>query len=337
MGMVMGDADVKGGPGDVAAGGDVARLLRREVDAMLRYALGNGVPMPSDLLARLSLLDNDAPLPMADLARLHNQLAALVAPASPRTILLLADDPYAGRFWSSFGPLPNIRRLLLAAIFFLACFILTSLSDHINATTIRQDIYTIDSVHLLHVLVFLMSAAGLGACFNALSTAYWFIQAGTYDPRLDSSYWIRIVLGVIAGLLISQLVPLGGPEALDSQGNPTGGSATLGKPLLSLLGGYSASMVNSVLQRLVETVQAMFKGGAAESAAASEAMSRAKADHRVEQHKLAMAGDLVTLHQAIKDGVPPEKLTELTGRLVSQVAPGLATAPSPAPPSSGAG
>jgi hypothetical protein len=332
----MADGDVAAVPAGAAA--DIVVSLRREVDAMIRYALGSGTPMPADVMARLSILDGAAPPPLADLAKLHNQLAALVAPASPRTIRLLADDPFAGRFWSSFGPLPNIRRLLLAAIFFLACFIMASLSEHINATTIRQDIYTIDSDHLLHVLIFLMSAAGLGACFNALSTAYWFIQAGTYDPRLDSSYWIRIVLGIIAGLLISQLVPLGGPEALDAQGNATGGSsASLGKPLLALLGGYSASMVNSVLQRLVETVQAMFKGGAAETAAANEAIARAKADHRVEQHKLTMAGDLVVLHQAIKDGAPAERLLELAGGLVKQVAPSHAASspPPPSPPSGG--
>lgn len=330
----MADGDVAVAPAWAAA--DIVVSLRGEVDAMIRYALGSGTPMPADVMARLSILDGEAPPPLADLAKLHNQLAALVAPASPRTIRLLADDPFAGRFWSSFGPLPNIRRLLLAAIFFLACFIMASLSEHINATTIRQDIYTIDSEHLLHVLIFLMSAAGLGACFNALSTAYWFIQAGTYDPRLDSSYWIRIVLGIIAGLLISQLVPLGGPEALDAQGSATGGgSASLGKPLLALLGGYSASMVNSVLQRLVETVQAMFKGGAAETAAANEAIARAKADHRVEQHKLTMAGDLVALHQAIKDGAPADRLMELAGGLVKQVAPSHAASPPPPPPVGG--
>lgn len=326
----MADGDVT-----VAPMADIAVSLRREVDAMIRYVLGAGTPMPADVLARLSILDGEAAPPLTDLAKLHNQLAALVAPASPRTIRLLADDPFAGRFWSSFGPLPNIRRLLLAAIFFLACFIFASLSEHINATTIRQDIYTIDSEHLLHVLIFLMSAAGLGACFNALSTAYWFIQAGTYDPRLDSSYWIRIVLGIIAGLLISQLVPLGGPEALDAQGNPTGSTATLGKPLLALLGGYSASMVNSVLQRLVETVQAMFKGGAADTAAANEAIARAKADQRVEQHKLSMAGELVVLHQAIKDGAPAERLLELAGGLVKQVAPAHAPSSPPPPPNGG--
>lgn len=328
----MTDGDGTAVPARMAA--DISVSLRREVDAMIRYALGAGTPVPADIIARLSILDGEVPPPLADLAKLHNQLAALVAPASPRTIRLLADDPFAGRFWSSFGPLPNIRRLLLAAIFFLACFIFASLSEHINATTIRQDIYTIDSEHLLHVLIFLMSAAGLGACFNALSTAYWFIQAGTYDPRLDSSYWIRIVLGIIAGLLISQLVPLGGPEALDAQGNPTGSTATLGKPLLALLGGYSASMVNSVLQRLVETVQAMFKGGAADTTAANEAIARAKADHRVEQHKLTMAGDVIVLHQAIKDGAPTDRLLELAGGLVKQVAPAHAGS-SPPPPNGG--
>ncbi|MFV3130690.1 hypothetical protein [Niveispirillum sp. KHB5.9] len=304
------------------AGGDIAPLLRREVVAMVRYALGNGTGMPAELLPKLSLLDKDA-VPLADLAELHGQLAGLVAPASPRTILLLAEDRYAGRLLSSFGPLPNVRRLLLAAVLFMLLFILASLSEHVNATTIRQDIYSLDRQHLLHMLIYLMSAAGLGASFNALSTAYRFVRAGTYDPRLDSSYWIRIVLGIIAGLLISQLVPLGAVEMPEATAAGHHGSS-LGKPVLALLGGYSANMVNTVLQRLVETVQAMFKGDSSDNAAAQETSVRAKADHRVEQHKLSVAGDLLALHHAIRNGTPPAGLLALTGRLLNRTAPGLA-------------
>lgn len=321
-------AEMDGGP-ESGAGGDIASLLLREVAAMTRYALGSGIPLPSDLLNRLSLLEQGPTPAISDLARLHTQLAALVAPARPRTILLLAEDRYAGRFLSNFGPLPNIRWLLAAALFFLLCFLLASLSEHINATTIRQDIYTIDSEHLPHVLAFLISAAGLGACFNALSTAYRYVQSGTYDPRLDSSYWIRIVLGIIAGLLISQLVPLdgtgaAGPVAAGGDGDV---APTLGKPLLALLGGYSASIVNSVLQRLVETAQAMFKGSAAEALASQEAILRARADFRVEQHKLSLAGGIMGLRQAIQEGADSNRLLEMASRLAEQVAPGNAPAP----------
>ncbi len=317
-------AEMEGGP-VAATGGEIVSLLLREVTAMTHYAFGAGIPLPADLLNRLSLLEQGPAPAISDLARLHTQLAALVAPASPRTILLLAEDKYAGRFLSSFGPLPNIRRLLAAALLFLLCFLVASLSEHINSVTIRQDIYTIDSEHLLHVLAFLISAAGLGACFNALSTAYRYIQAGTYDPRLDSSYWIRIVLGVIAGLLISQLVPLDGTGAAGGNVVPGGDgdvAPTLGKPLLALLGGYSANMVNSVLQRLVETVQAMFKGSAAEALAAQESILRARADFRVEQHKLSLAGGVMGLRQAIQDGADGQRLLEMASRLAEQVTPG---------------
>lgn len=321
-------AEMESGPA-AATGGEIVSLLLREVAAMTHYAFGAGIPLPADLLNRLSLLEQGPAPAISDLARLHTQLAGLVAPASPRTILLLAEDKYAGRFLSSFGPLPNIRRLLAAALFFLLCFLVASLSEHINATTIRQDIYTIDSGHLLHVLAFLISAAGLGACFNALSTAYRYVQAGTYDPRLDSSYWIRIVLGIIAGLLISQLVPLDGTGAAGPMAPGTDGDVapTLGKPLLALLGGYSANMVNSVLQRLVETVQAMFKGSASEALAAQESILRARADFRVEQHKLSLAGGVMGLRQAIQDGADSNHLLAMASRLAEQVTPGGTPAP----------
>jgi hypothetical protein len=37
--------------------------------------------------------------------------------------------------------------------------------------------------------------AGLGACFAALFLANRYIAEGTFDPKYESSYWIRFILG----------------------------------------------------------------------------------------------------------------------------------------------
>jgi hypothetical protein len=215
------------------------------------------------------------------------------------------------------GPLPAVRRLMLASLFFTLVFILSSLSPHINIITMRLDIYRMDELLLLHVLVFLMSAAGIGATFQALFTAHSSIANGTYDPRYESSFWTQISLGVIAGLVLSQIIPLG-PENLksivsldaaqmnellkalmtseflnllppkdlggasaeavradlkaitDSIGAPS--SNIISKPVLALVGGFSATLVYTVMQRLVTTLESLFKAHAAETRAEREKM-----------------------------------------------------------------
>lgn len=62
--------------------------------------------------------------------------------------------------------------------------------------------------------------------------------------KFTSSYWTRFVLGLIAGLVLSELVPIGGE-----------GWKELTKPTLAILGGFSVDIVHKVLARIVNTVE----------------------------------------------------------------------------------
>jgi hypothetical protein len=257
------------------------RHIALECDAMVRYALGNGLKLPPALQQSLELFENvveegDPSVPVAYLASLHGQLADVVAPATPRTIYLLHIDKSRNSWASILGPLSSIRRLVLGAAFFTMVFVLSSLSDSISHQNLTMDIYSLDGMQSLEILVFLMSAAAMGGCFHALFIAHSYIEQGTYDPRFESSYWMRIGLGIIAGLVLSQMIPIGpGPEAGGDAAAPVSSASVFGKPLLSLLGGFSATLVYTILQRLVETVESLFtqrQAPAAGGRAASDTM-----------------------------------------------------------------
>ncbi len=240
------------------------RHIALECDAMVRYALGNGLKLPPALQQSLELFENvveegDPSVPVAYLASLHGQLADVVAPATPRTIYLLHIDKSRNSWASILGPLSSIRRLVLGAAFFTMVFVLSSLSDSISHQNLSMDIYSLDGMASLEILIFLMSAAAMGGCFHALFIAHSYIEQGTYDPRFESSYWMRIGLGIIAGLVLSQMIPIGpGPEAGGDAAAPVSSASVFGKPLLALLGGFSATLVYTILQRLVETVESLF-------------------------------------------------------------------------------
>lgn len=64
-----------------------------------------------------------------------------------------------------------------------------------------------------------------------------------HSEARHSSDWVRFNLGLIAGMVLAVLVPI------DT------GSKTFERPLLALLGGFSASVVYRILQRLVDTLE----------------------------------------------------------------------------------
>lgn len=231
--------------------------LEVECLTMLSHLYSRGLSLPVALLETATKIEaiqqgEPAPpeIPLTEMAELHAALAHRIAPALPGTIAMLALDDARNSWRSVLGPLPTVRRLMLAAFFSMIVFMITGVADTINAHTMSKELFAVDGWDQVVLLIFLLSAAGLGSTFHALFTAQKYIADATYDTRYESSYWIRIGLGFVAGLLLAVLVPVA-----TSPDTPT-----LAKPLLALLGGFSSGLVNRLLERLVDTVGSAFFG-----------------------------------------------------------------------------
>lgn len=181
-------------------------------------------------------------------------------------------------------------------------------------------VYAMQGIELLTVMLFLMSAAALGACFNALFTAHHYISDGTYDTRFDSSYWMRIGLGVISGLLMAELIPV--DELLQSEDQSKIKAVDLGKPMLALLGGFSANLVYTVLQRVVQTIQSLFQPAPVEARDAAERDMRSRIDQQVARSRMDSAGTLLTLQDAIAKGTDKDQLAAIVSRALDTLVPG---------------
>ncbi|OWQ83823.1 hypothetical protein CDN99_25495 [Roseateles aquatilis] len=293
--------------------------LHAEIQAMLRHVLANGLAMPSSMSQAMVLALDDDPTTgndLAALAMLHADLARLVAPARPGTLRLLQMSATRA---SVLGPLSNVRRLTLAAFFCLGGFMLVSLSPLVNSAAISAGLFELSGWQQLAITTFLLTAAGLGSTFQALFTAQTYVSRANYDPLFDASYWVRIGLGIVAGLMLAMLVPIEGPNH-----NPT-----VEKPLLALLGGFSARLVHRVLQRLVDTVESIFDGDRRNQVDAVRDQSRADARQSVTQSKLELAQQLVLLRdqlsQAGVDEASHQRLSALLDRLLDQ--PGVTAGP----------
>ena len=286
-----------------------------ECGLMIAYALSSGKELPQSISDSLDLLDRESPEEpsLAALAALHTALSRLVAPATPRGLAAIRVDENRHSFLYRLGAVPALRYLLVAAFGFSMVFFLASLHHEINPENLAKDIYTSSGWELALVMIFLLSAAGIGATFSALFEVYQSVSAGNYDPKLDSMYWVRIGIGLMAGLMLAQVLPLPPRDPA---------ADTLTRPLLALLGGYSASVVHRILDRLVAAVDSIFmpKQGSDPAAAERDLQQRVTEE---QSRQLKMFDQLLGQVSAAGGGlgdVRSKLLTLLPGGL----SPGLA-------------
>ncbi|MGZ4326475.1 MAG: hypothetical protein ACXVXL_00280 [Solirubrobacteraceae bacterium] len=319
----------------------VRSRLVEECEAMARHALGSGKAPPAWVLEaiereradtdrRASVIlqtidetqNGEAPGPgrprpalistsaggLDELVRAHATLSRLIAPATPRGILLLSRGHREGRL-KALGPVRLIRQMLVVVIVMLVMFVVLAISPDVNSTS--GDIFRSSGLPLLFNELFYIAAGGLGAAFYALFTAYRYIAEGMYDTTYESSYWIRFILGLIAGVLLPSLIPI----------SSDGGGSSVRRPLLALLGGFSAALLYRILQRFVQTVEALAEGDSRPVEMARSEAATARAVAQVGEDRLVLVGDLVRLRDGLATGESPDHLRASIDKLVAELVP----------------
>lgn len=258
---------------------------------MFRYALEEGLDMDENTrkMVASTLVKLE---PLDQIIAAHNSLAKIIAPVTP--ISLEATEPAPGWLGSIRRP-PLILAMIIIAIISIIGFVITSLMSPANmknnstatksASIARYDGWqnhivlatflppvdpskpllgvTPDAPTWLKELNWLFAAA-LGAVFYVLFTVHDYVKARTFDPRYNSLYVIRFVLGLVSGLVLATV--MGAPRFSGSET-----LQTLGPAVAALLGGFSTQAVYQVLQRLVEVMLSAVRGDNSNAAKAQAA------------------------------------------------------------------
>src|SRR5215470_2599364 len=157
------------------------RLRRRmlhECEAMVQHALGTGrvvsaevmehldqaVSIPDVSMAAAAPRRDDAPADLAtgsglatetsrlvSLAIAHAGLALAIAPATPEAVLLMAEERRRHPFWSGFGPLLLVRRMLGLALFSLVVLLGVSISAQVNTVNMSKSLLELSGFPLLMI------------------------------------------------------------------------------------------------------------------------------------------------------------------------------------------
>ena len=258
--------------------GCVEVALGHECEAMVLYALGAGVHVsptllipfhPKPDLKEADTASSQARITLGDLSQIHAALSDLIAPATPRAITLMYEEKAKHPRLSAFGPVPIVRQLLLVACLSLTAMLLLALSPHINPDSMQHDLLEGSGVNLLICEMFLVSASALGSSFAALFKLNRFITQGTYDPRYSSTYWIQLALGIIAGVVLSQIIF----HTMEGSNGSTRHRA-FDQPILALIGGFSAALVYRILNRILSGIEVIFGNDAQSGNATADLQER---------------------------------------------------------------
>lgn len=229
-----------------------------ECVAMLKYLSAEGKVIPKigeKILEASSIPAMADELSSREVLLLHKQLSTRILPAKPKTVFLLCEESRKG-FWTNLlGPVRLVRSLMVTTLISLGVFVSVVLSSMVSAEHLADGILNNSGIDLLVNIVFILASAALGGCFSALYQINKYINNGTYDPKYESSYWIRLLLGIISGLVLAVIIPVAA-DLKFANGNAT----PLTIPLLAMLGGFSATLVFRILNRIVWAVESLFVG-----------------------------------------------------------------------------
>jgi len=223
---------------------EIIQELSNEINNMLSYAIFNGIIINTDVN---TLIQNSS---VDDLIHAHNLLCKNIAPATPKSIDYTKKLHQDEKGKTLFSKLPLVRNLIMLALFFLAAFMITGLSPEVNNDSLDKGIMDNQGVPLLLNLAFLTAISGLGVLFYLLKSISTSVKNGTLIPE-DTIYYVAlIVLGVIAGLISSEIISFYQKDPQDIN--------LFNKGVLALIGGFSSDAIFSILQGIIDRIKTIF-------------------------------------------------------------------------------
>ncbi|BBM02891.1 hypothetical protein [Microbulbifer sp. GL-2] len=241
---------------------DTFNKLLYECNAMLYFSLSSGYYISSAIFENLINIEvehkrvksagkskNVGFVYITKLVEIHSLLVQTIKPCTPRAAILMKETTKNPQKVNMFRSVRIYRNMLTVVIFSLLTFILFGVSPEINMETRAKYIFLeLSGFSLLKILIFLMSAASLGASLACALIISYHLEKGTFDPIYASSYWIKYLFGMVFGLLSCTLFVHA--ISIDSD---TFHEA--GRPASAMLGGFSSHLFFLLVKVLIDMME----------------------------------------------------------------------------------
>jgi len=232
--------------------------MQQECEVMLQYALDKATPIPPQAAQKIDAVMGAGEMAnFAVLAEVHGMLAALITPACGRTLVLLKHEREAHPILYMFGPVRLMRQMLGFAVLALIFTSVLSTLDIVDVDNVAKGWFGLSGLPAYGVLAFLLSVAALGAAFSNLSMINRYIEHANYNPTFEGSYWVRIVLGLISGVVLGEILfDLVARDVAEASGLAPAGE----RIVLAFLGGFATAPVQRLLTNLSDAVGTLLQG-----------------------------------------------------------------------------
>lgn len=222
----------------------VINEMTEEINSMMAFAANKGLIINPDIV---DLVKSET---IEDLVAAHNMLCKNVAPATPKSIIYTNGIREKNRGKGLFKQLPLVRNLIILALIFLIAYVSFGQTKAVNNQSLDEGVLGNDGIELVLNLGFLASIAGLGLLFHLLKKVSSSVLNSTLVPEETINYVSQILLGVISGLIISEVIVLytSDPQEIN----------LFNKSALALIGGFSSDAIFTVLQSLINRLESVF-------------------------------------------------------------------------------
>lgn len=285
----------------------VNRLLK-ESQRMATYAAGTGLKVNPSTMKKLQELlinmDSDTRVDIEIVMEIHREFTKLIDPESPFTVSWLTGK--SDTLIRIENPENFIWIMLGLTVFCLILFMALTTSDFIHKDILSKDYMERDGYEQFIIASFYIAAAGIGACIYNLFTIYRHKNNGTYNPKYNQTYWIRFVIGIVAGYLLAEVVSINIHEN------------TLGKPFLAMLGGFSSDAVEWILIRFVDILKVSIKGSGDGQAANVKAEAKEEINRQATELQSDFISNLHAVHSAISRDADKDELREILNSIQSK-------------------
>jgi len=219
--------------------------LSDDINNMLSFAVYNGLTVNTEVNPLIQNSNVD------DLINAHNLLCKNVAPATPKSIVYTKKLYEKGSKKAIFNKLPLLRNLMILSLLFLVAFIATGQSSLVDNDSLKKGVMNNSGASLILNLSYLGAVAGLGVLFYLLKEVSTSLKRGTLVPEDSIAYMSQILLGIMAGLIMSEIL---GPYIVD----PNSNVSMFNKSVLALIGVFSSDAIFSILQGVINKIKSIF-------------------------------------------------------------------------------